>query len=366
MIITIWGWYGKGNYGDDYMLLINYKRIKNVFPDAKIRLYGNKEELRRLGDFDVDIYKRTVLNLINAALVSDVFIWGGGSGFPHKNNLKIVLACFLAGLLKIRKKKFIMFGFGVGETILTNNISKYLFKCLIRRTTLFTCRQQSIHKYINILKYPNIHMVSDLVFSSNILIEKTDKKYFAFSLANVSKKMPVQFKIDFINQIKNTVIQVKTLGYPIKFISFSKDDDQLNKIIADEIECECVPYTYAPLQTAASLNDVRFLIAMRFHANLTAFKMGIPNCSISYSEKCSDLFKQFELDNLSIRFGCSVQEYTGIVKNVTSEEIIKRINFIINNEQEIQLKIKNLLSHFNEMSEKNYELLFNCLKGENK
>lgn len=365
MIIAIWGWYGKRNYGDDYMLLINYKRIKKVFPDAKIRLYGNEKELRKLGDFDVNIYKRTFLNFIKAALVSDVFIWGGGSGLPHKNNLKIVFACFLASLLKIRKKKFIMFGFGVGGTILTNNISKYLFKCLIKKTTLFTCRQQSINKYIDISKYPNIHIVSDLIFSSHIPVVKTDKKYFAFSLANVSKKMSSQFKIDFINQIKKSVIQLKRLGYHVKFISFSQDDDDLNKIIADEIESEFVPYIYSPLQMAATLNDVRFLIAMRFHANLTAFKMGIPNCSISYSEKCSDLFKQFDLDNLSITFGCSVKEYSGIVKNVTSEEIVKRINYVINNEREIQLKIKNTLPYFKEMSEKNYSLLFECLKGEN-
>ena len=364
MIISLWGWYGFKNYGDDIMLLNSYIRIQKEFPDAKIYLFGNKENINELSINTEYIYKRNVINWIKAALISDVLIWNGGTGLPHKNNFKILFLTFLSWIMKMRKKKFIFLGVGVSKSILKNRFSLKLLTVLIKHLSLFTCRQKEIINYIPINKYCNMHIRSDLAFCYIHPVIAVKKPIIGISVANVSIKSNQSFNNTFIYEIIMFGKYLKKIGYDLRFISFSDNDNNLNEHIANQLNSSCIHYSTDLNKMLLNVSECKFIIAMRFHAVVTALSLNIPVLSIAYSEKSTDLMEQFRLDNLYILFGTDKKEYSGIFKNISSVELIEKFNYMRENEKKIVNQINTILPEIIKNSEDNYNILFRYIRGD--
>lgn len=369
MIISLWGWYGHHNYGDDLMLLNSIKRISDNVNNAKILLYS-KDKMDFLNGYHVVIHNRNIRECLKGCFKSDAFIWNGGTGLPHKNNAKILFLLLISLIMRIRRKKFILLGFGVGDSTLKNMFSFSLFKLLIRMSSLFTCRQMGISKYIQVEKYDNMFLTSDMAFCSFeqkpiIYCNPRQSNVIGISLADVFDNSEHKFKITFFNQISLIVKALGNKGYNVCFVSFAQKDNLLNEKIARSTKVGFVKYDDKPASFYKNILEMHLIIAMRFHAIVTALNYSIPICSISYSEKGADLMKIFDFEDFNFCFGTNYNEYWGIKKNISCNEILSIVKRIENNYEEVQNKIKRILPKILDNSTKNYSLLFQTLNKQN-
>lgn len=364
MNISLWGWYGKSNYGDDVMLENTYNYLFNKFPNSRIILYGSKENINSiLSNNDTIVYKRNIINWIKSCLTSDVFIWNGGTGLPHKNNIKILFLIILSVIMKIRKKSFIYLGFGVSEKILNNKFSFMLLKKMISSSALFTCRQLNMYSIKELRNIKSFYFTADLFFSSiSDINKKKPFDYITFSLASVSSKINREFEKNFINELLLTIQSIINNGYKVQIISCCQKDNIINRKIASQLNIRFIPYSNDPQIIYNNILNSKIVFGMRYHAVLTAIKCIVPVCSISYSEKGQDLMNQFGLSNYSIKYGCNRKEYTGLIKNIEHRELLSCFYDILNNYENIISLISKLLPEVFYRSMNNYNLLFNSIK----
>ncbi|EFA7679735.1 hypothetical protein CXJ72_004525, partial [Escherichia coli] len=118
--ITLWGYYGFNNLGDDVMLDVCLKEIKSTKKYETINVYGNYQEIDKIDGvvFHPLAGIKNKVEFLKSILKSDKLIWGGGTCFYKDNNtgysglfLLFVISLFC---VLFRKKNFFL-GIGLGK-----------------------------------------------------------------------------------------------------------------------------------------------------------------------------------------------------------------------------------------------------------
>lgn len=113
--ITLGGYYGFGNIGDDSILLSVVNGLKSEMPRCRISVLTNKGK-SVCGVRKVHFYNRANLFSVMEALRScDVYISGGGSLFQNSTSLRsLAYYCGLLKLADIMGKKCVILSNGIG------------------------------------------------------------------------------------------------------------------------------------------------------------------------------------------------------------------------------------------------------------
>ena len=97
--IGIWGFFGVDNFGDDYLLQLMTKQIRQISDDA---IYVFSSSLKNAED-DIYYIPKNIKTSIAMALQLDVLIIGPGGLLPNKAPGKIAFFILLALLMRLRK-----------------------------------------------------------------------------------------------------------------------------------------------------------------------------------------------------------------------------------------------------------------------
>lgn len=286
--ITLCGYYGKGNLGDEAILLSIKRAIGEAFGDrAKISILNTKNPLKMTG-----ILRDT-----------DLFVFGGGSLLQNSTSTAS-LFYYLATISTANAlaKNKIMLANGIGpvrnsvlpEKVLTNLIARAVdgFDIISVRDT------DSRTKLQKILPHRKIHLVPDpalALFTSSRqklnqgLINSPKNNYFIYipcarglKKANIT---PIQLTTILKKLEKNYACRVV-----LCILNPVEDEEIAKSLPSSRTICPSTPN-----ELCALLRDAKFVISQRYHGSLFAASCGIPTLSVSDDPKIKALCKDFLL-----------------------------------------------------------------------
>ena len=287
--ITLCGYYGRGNLGDEAILQAILNQIKINSPRAQVQVLNTKNPLAAA----------------QKMLKADLFIFGGGSILQNATSnasLAYYLATIrLASLLCNRK---IMLSNGIGPIIPRKIPKKILIRTLsqtINRFDFISVRDTKSQKHIQkLLPNRKIHFVPDPA-----LIEFQKLNQELTSRASPTPKTPFFVFCPHANSLKKGKISPQQLAQTLASIANihhltpeivifnEKEDLALAKSLKKHLKNTEIITLHTPAEAAQALFGAKFVISGRYHASLLAISQGLPTLSISADPKIIALANDF-------------------------------------------------------------------------
>lgn len=291
MIISLIGYYGFKNIGDDLMLsnLISFflakKKIKRIFVFVRDNYYQINNEKVKI----IPLSKLSRLKKTFAILRSNFVIWGGGTCLYEGSNNR-----GLYDLYKVQKitnmfgKKFIFFGIGVG--FLENREIIHISKKILDHSRFIYFRDVNSSKRAQqITNVDNSCVGGDLAFLSDISINNPKNKCnsikrISFSGVFDQSDITAKFYAQELNKIS------EHFNAEIHFLPShlgEKNDNEFHKrIIENNLKASFTMHLWNSVDEYVKiLQRMDFHIGMRLHSIVLADLVGIPNIGIVYSPK---------------------------------------------------------------------------------
>lgn len=286
--ITLCGYYGKGNLGDEAILLSIKRAIGEVFGDrAKISILNTKNPIKMMG-----ILRDT-----------DLFVFGGGSLLQNSTSTAS-LFYYLAAIItaNVLAKNKIMLANGIGpvkDNILPEKVLTKLIARAVDGFDIISVRDtDSRTKLQKILPHRKIHLVPDpalAFFARNRqklnqwLINSPKNSYFIYiPCASGLKKanIPPTQLITMLKKLeKNNACRVV-----LCVLNPVEDEETATALPSFRTICPSTPN-----ELCALLRGAKFVISQRYHGSLFAASCGVPTLSISDDPKIKALCKDFLL-----------------------------------------------------------------------
>lgn len=287
--ITLCGYYGRGNLGDEAILQAILHQIKINSPRAQVQVLNTKNPLAAA----------------QKMLKADLFIFGGGSILQNATSnasLAYYLATIrLASLLCNRK---IMLSNGIGPIIPRKISKKILIRTLsqtINRFDFISVRDTKSQKFLQkLLPNRKIHFVPDPA-----LIEFQKLNQELTSRVSPTPKTPFFVFCPHANSLKKGKISPQQLAQTLASIANfhhltpeivifnEKEDLALAKSLKKHLKNTEIITPHTPAEAAQALFGAKFVISGRYHASLLAISQGLPTLSISADPKITALAEDF-------------------------------------------------------------------------
>lgn len=286
--ITLCGYYGKGNLGDEAILLSIKLVIGEVFGDrAKISILNTKNPLKMTG-----ILRDT-----------DLFVFGGGSLLQNSTSTAS-LFYYLAAITTANAlaKNKIMLANGIGPIkgdVFPQKILERLTAHALNTFDFISVRDtDSRTKLQKILPHRKIHLVPDpalAIFENNFqklnqwLINSPKNNYFIYipcarglKKANIT---PIQLTTILKKLEKNYACRVV-----LCVLNPVEDEEMATALPSFRTICPSTPN-----ELCALLRGAKFVISQRYHGSLFAAACGVPILSVSDDPKLAALCADFGL-----------------------------------------------------------------------
>jgi polysaccharide pyruvyl transferase CsaB len=385
--ISIFGYYGQDNAGDEAILSAIIAGIKCVSPHSKIAAYSGKPQetkqnhnIAAFAFFSLSLkaivkgtlgrnrvrYWKSVFNFLRTDLV---IIGGGGLYFDTQETNRWIFGYInLIHMAKFFRKKVVLFGISVGP--LHHQESKDAIAKAFIHADLISVRDHLSKELLSSLGIPpqKVHVIPDLVFTFNSAPQETisriladegipnDKKILALvpCCYNTSKVGWLEQYIHLCEQI-NAEHDVTLLLVPFQRHN-TFDDLSAAQSIYDHLNESAKKSTfllkknYSPAEIQGVLSTAKFVFAERLHGSIMALNTNTPFLGIAYMQKVSGVL---ELANLPDRI-------------IPIDEFLNG-NFLTNAKSTIKSVLEELISPhelnkgIREKAYKNFELLKNLI-----
>lgn len=318
------GWVERGNLGDEAM----FKAIKLLMPEYKIEIYSGarKEKLLfKLGVSGKIKFKKIIL---------------GGGTLISQGYLETVKTALSSGCTMHT------FGTGVGSSGFSEKKDLDLRKW---RSSLCQFKSLGVRgpyskKYLEEIGIKNSVVIGDLALALTIksaYINPHNKKY----ILNIA--LPNNEDTEFpskklIEEVKNTVCKLKTMGYQPMPVAFCENDvNALKKVFVNLKEnTNLVYFPKNYLDYFNLLKTSEFVIGVRLHCAVLACCAGVPPILIGYRNKCIDFMESMGLSS----WHCDVFNFQfGDVSKLAKKMILKNSNNFRTSIHNKSLKMKRRL-----------------------
>ncbi len=312
---VVFGNFGAQNMGDETILSGELTEINRISGVNAVVVSKNPDEIGRLHHTSsISLYNP--LKIFNDILTSDFVIVGGGGIIckPDRGFMGIIYQIYtlLFSLLlpKLLKKRIFVLGLGIYE-----NANPLILKTsmhLLRPVDLLTVRD--FHSYALLKK----HGVKSQIYKDNSFLMAQLKKneirndiYFrknyhdksynlGLALLSPEKKSEEKYLISEITQLikannKNTHYWFYACDYQKGFnndlIFIHKVIDQITKDIGYTIRYSIVPTSFTPQKFFSSFMLMDYIISMRLHASIFAYRNKIEFTGLTYDTKCTSFLE---------------------------------------------------------------------------
>lgn len=175
-MITICGYIGFKNLGDELLLSALLKDIKRIRKDVFIRVLSNSPELTSNMHRIYSINRWDPFSLLVSIFKSDILIFIGGLFQDYTSFFSLYYYLAILALAKFLKKKVIFYGVGVGPFV--RNSSQKIFSKLCENVDLLNLRDEYSLKQIYKLKTKQkLFLTADPVFNLS-----TNEKIYNYEL----------------------------------------------------------------------------------------------------------------------------------------------------------------------------------------
>ncbi len=340
--IVLSGYYGFSNSGDDAILKMIIRDIKERKPDAALTILSNKPQEAK------NIYKVNAVNrwnifaVIKALKKSKVFVSGGGSVIQDATSTKSLLYYLMLIILAKRYgNKVMLYANGIGPVRKKANIKRT--KNVLNKADIITLRETDSEDFLEelgVLK-PKIKVTCDPAIGlSDIPMDEAEDILFRYDL--FTKKYIIVSLREwkdatlFENEFKSAVKQIKKeYGYEVLFIPLQHTHDlAFCRKMAKETGSICIERRLSAELCIALAKRSEFVVGMRLHMLIYAFVAGVPSLGISYDPKVESVMKYFGQDTC-----VGILEFTKRSFLAKANRIVEKRNIYC---EELKLRLKEL------------------------
>ena len=296
--ISISGYYGFDNFGDEGILSILVQNLKSLGNKVEITVFSSNPEktsslyqVKAIKTFNIP---KVFVNLLN----TDVLVSGGGSLLQDVTSIKSLLYyLFVIFTALVFGKKVVIFAQGIGP--INNPFARFLTKILLKNVSYLSVRDE---KSVFLLRGwgLNPRLVDDPLWSLNLL-EKNPKGRVGIQLRSWKTLTD-----DFINALAREVNE-KYSDKEIYIYSFQDSQDlavckkfqNFISLLNKDVKTTLLS-GLKNQEIIESFRSLDILIGMRFHACLLSLKYGIPTLPLSYDAKVEKLADEFEIPYVNL------------------------------------------------------------------
>lgn len=312
--ISISGYYGYKNFGDEAILEVLVEHLKNIGCNditvfsSDVEYTENKLNVNAVKRFDIPNVVKTIKN-------SDILISGGGSLLQDVTSLKSLIyysAIIALGLLF--NKTVIIFAQGIGP--LNSSAAKFIVKNLLKYCTYVTVRDENSFKLLESFKVKS-DLVCDPIYSLSVKDRNCDGsvgiqlREFKTMNYNLLQKLAMLI----VNKFPNKKIKIfslqKTQDYEL-----SKKFESMLKSMNSDIKTEIIEDNIIE-----NISTLEYLFAMRFHAILVALKYGVKTCAINYDIKVEKIANDAKIPLISMEANENFEEIFEKIEQLNSDNI---------------------------------------------
>lgn len=301
--ILVSGYYGFNNFGDDAILKVLLEDLKATFDGAEVTVFSNNPS-QTSQDYGVKAsYRFSLKTIYDEMKNTDLFVSGGGSLLQDVTSLNsVVYYLFLIMLAKAFGKKVCMYAQGVGP--LNRPLSRTLASMILKNLDLVIVRDTKSHELLKSLGITS-HVTADPVWGleEEPTSVKSDKTQVGIQLRdwpdlNETTLENLAHSINDTFGAASCTVNLLSFQDNLDLASLQKLEQTLKEInpaLEVRLHSNISIFTGVPLITGLD-----YLVAMRFHACLTAIKFGIPTLALSYDPKVTTLAETASIPCLSI------------------------------------------------------------------
>lgn len=311
--VLISGYIGFSNFGDDALLSVLVKKLKQS-ECAITALSSNPEYTKKIFGIESSYYKN-VFSIIREVLKCDVLISGGGNLIQNEtSNNSLYYYLFIILLAKLCFKKVALYSQGIGP--IDGSFQKFISKLILKMADIITVRDIYSQRILNKWKIKS-KFTYDAVW--NLKLPKYEPK----NIVGIQVRNYNNLNKDFDNRLAKYVDMFFS-DYEIKIFSFENKNDSSRcysllsaiKSRNHNIKVSVIPYKNLE-QVINEFQHLKYLIAMRLHANILGLKYGIKVLPVSYSVKVRNLAYEF-----NIPFAEAVEEidFHALLSDLTQDD----------------------------------------------
>ena len=286
--ITLCGYYGKGNLGDETIYLALKNAILKATSDrATIQILNTKNPIK----------------IAKILLKTDLFVFGGGSLIQNSTSnasLFYYLAVIFAASVFAQNKIMLANGIGpIKGAVFHQKILERLTAHALNTFDFISVRDSTSREYLrNLIPHRKIHLVPDpalAIFENNSqklnrqLIFSEESNYFLYIPCarglKGAKITPAALRktLKKLEQTHSCKALLCILNPP--------EDGALSEAIVDFEST----FPTTPTELCEILRNARFTVSGRYHGSLFSAACGVPTLSVSDDPKLSALCKDFGL-----------------------------------------------------------------------
>ncbi len=293
MKAIICGYYGKGNSGDEALLMSLLQRLpKNVEP---IVLSGNPSQTKER--YQVQSCDRSsAFPILQALDEADVFIWGGGSLI--QDTTSIASPFYYIGLMALAQQKglkTIAWSQGIGP--LKYPWTRWMTRKVLQYCDLISVRDRASARLLSDWQIP-FTLTPDPVFALNSKSVKGLWETKAPRIAVTLRPHP-QLTPQRLENLTQAIVNFqKATDTYILLVPFQPVQDlSIARSIAERLppSCHQIITLEDPRELKGLFRGVEMAIGMRLHSLIMAASEGCRCCAISYDPKVTQLKKELDL-----------------------------------------------------------------------
>lgn len=379
--ISILGFYGYGNIGDEAILAAMLSSLRNEINNVKITVFSNaplatakihrvravRQIPFKIIPFGVAFLKGRFFQVLKELWKTELLIIGGGGFLSDWQGRRVIFQwLWPAVLMKIFKKKVMLYAVGVGP--ISTGFGKFLTKFFLNRFVDAITARDSISKewlqkagvkkavYVTadpavLLEPAGQERINEIFKKEGIEDAQTmiaitpcpifsNEKYWGKQKERFEKFKKLWIKIidDIILKLDAVVVII-----PMQFPSDREFALKLAEKVEHKHRVKVIEHEYTPQETAGIIGRMDMLIGMRLHSLILSADMGIPMVGIIYHHKAYSFLKKID----KVRFAVDIGD--GSVwknKEIKFAEIMKNIEHVWFNrkafKKDIVIKVREL------------------------
>lgn len=304
MKILLLGYYGFGNFGDEWTLAEVAAAIHEVLPAAELTVIsGQPGATTRL--HGLAAVRRTPNALRRAITECDLLVCGGGSLLQDSTSSRSLLYYLsLLGFAALNKKQIILWGQGLGPL---NRRQYYpLIKHILNKTDLITLRDRNSYELLQKVGVdkPIIRLTADPSFNGYLFAPRSQVTTEPL-LTLVLRDWPGKGG-QWLDSIAQAIAgYCQSRHWEVMLYMLQPDRDRAiaallqAKLASLDIAASIGPDWERLEDTAEIFARSSLIVAGRYHALALAAVLGVPAVGIGYDPKVSALGDQLNLPVLS-------------------------------------------------------------------
>ncbi|MBO8127076.1 MAG: polysaccharide pyruvyl transferase CsaB [Firmicutes bacterium] len=324
MKVLLLGYFGYGNYGDEWSLQAVSSAVSRCLPNGEVTVVSaDPEYTRRL--HGLPAVGRGFSSLRNAVSGCDLLVAGGGSLLQDATSLHSLLFYLaIIGYAQRKGKKVVLWGQGLGP--LKRRVSRQLTVKILNGVDLITLRDSASWRLLTEIGVtrPEIHLAADPVFGADLPeISAKREPVITVVLRDWPSLAPSRW-LPPLAQAVSTLAMEK--GLKVQVYSFQAERDRPIACSFQELLAyaglECVVHygwqsLEAPFYTFAKS---RLVVAQRYHALALAALAGTPSLALAYDPKVVALAGELGISSLNLKNNSNPDRIQQVIREALTKD----------------------------------------------